>query len=92
MVINDPKELGENVLSVTQKDRETARIKFIEAISNHHDVNSMSKSTVKFKCSVINGAYEKVLSYNQILEYLVKDVSIIEWKFNEFIGHQGPIS
>ena len=51
-----------------KEDGETSRIKVIEAISDHHDANSVYKPTVKFKCSVNNDAYEEVLSYNQILD------------------------
>ena len=73
MPIIDPEELVGKVLSVTKEDGETTRIKVIEAISDHHDANSVYKPTVKFKCSVNNDAYEEVLSYNQILEYLAKE-------------------
>ena len=79
MPIIDPEELVRKALSVTQEDGETTRIKIIEAISDHYDVNSMSKLTVKFRCSINNGAYEEVLSYNQILEYLAKDDIEILW-------------
>ena len=92
MPIIDPEELVGKVLSVTQEDGETTRIKVIEAINDHHDANSEYKPTVKFKCSVNNDAYEEVLSYNQILEYLAKDDNDIVWKFQEIIGHQGPLS
>ena len=73
MPIIDPEELVGKVLSVTKEDGETTRIKVIEAISDHHDVNSMSKSIDKFKCSISNDAYKEVSSYNQILKYLAKD-------------------
>jgi len=72
MPIIEPVELVGEALSVTQEDGETTRIKNIEAISDHHDVNSTRKPTVKFKCSINNDAYEEVLSYNQILEYQPK--------------------
>ena len=81
MPIIDPEELVGKVLSVTQEDGETIRIKVIEAIKDHHDANSGYKPTVKFKCSVNNDAYEETLSYNQILEYLEKDDNDIVWKF-----------
>ena len=92
MPIIDPEELVGKVLSVTQKDGETTRIKVIEAIKDHHDTGSGYKPTVKFKCSVNNDEYEEVLSYNQILEYLEKDDNDIVWKFQEIIGHQGPLT
>ena len=79
------------VLSVTKEDGETTRIKVIEAISDHHVADSVYKPTVKFKCSVNNDAYEEVLSYNQILEYLAKEDNDTVWKFKEIIGHQGPL-
>ena len=69
MPIIDPEELVGKALSVIQEDKETTRINIIEAIDDHHDVNSMSIPTVKFRCSVSNDAYIEVLSYNQTLEY-----------------------
>ena len=38
-----------------------------------------------------NDAYEEILAYNQILEYLAKEDNDIVWKFKEIIGHQGPL-
>ena len=92
MPIIDPEELVGKALSVTQEDGETTRIKVIEAISDHHNVNSMSNPTVKSRCSISNVEYEKVLCYNQIFEYLAKNDIDIVWKFKEIIGHQGPLS
>ena len=65
--IIDLEELVGKALSATQEDGETTRIKIIEAISGHHDMNSMSKPTVKFRCSIRNDVYEEILSYNQIM-------------------------
>ena len=92
MPIIDPEELVGKVLSVTKEDGETTRIKVTEAISDHHDTNSVYKLTVKFKCSVNNDAYEEVLSYNQILEYLAKEDNTIVWNFKKIIGHQDPLT
>lgn len=91
MPIIDPEELERKVLSVTQGDGETTRIKIIEAVSDHHDANRKYKLSVNFKCSVINDAYEKVLSYNLVLEYLVKDDNDFVWKFKETIGYQDSL-
>ena len=67
-------------------------MKVIEAIGDHHDANSEYKPTDKFKCLVNNDAYEEVLLYNQILEYLAKEDNDNVWKFKEIIGHQGPLA
>ena len=91
MPIIHPEELVGKVLSVTQEDGQTTRLKIIEAINDHHDASSGYKPTVKFKCSVNNDAYEEILSYNQILDYLEKDDDDIMWKFKDIIGHQGPL-
>ena len=40
-----------------------------------------------------NDAYEEILTYNQILEYMSNqdgDDGVL-WKFKERIGHQGPL-
>ena len=64
MPIIDPEKVIGKALSITQENGETTRIKIHEAISDHHDVNSMSIPKVKFKCSINNDAYKEVLSYN----------------------------
>ena len=86
MPIIDPEELVGRVLSITQEDGEATRININEAISDHKDASNEYKPTVKFKCSVNNDAYEEVLTYNQILEYLAKDDNEIVWKFQEIIN------
>ena len=91
MPIIDLEELLGRALSIIQEDGETTQIKIIEAIKDHHDSNSGYKPTVKFKCSVNKYAYEEVLSYNQILEYLAKNDNEIVWKFKEIIDHQGHL-
>ena len=92
MLIINLKELLGRALSITQEDGETIRIKIIEAINEHQDSSNENPPTVKFKCSMNNEAYEDILTYNQILEYLAKDDNDIVWKFQDIIGHQGPLS
>ena len=87
MPIINPEELVGRALSVTQEDGKTTRIKIIEAIDEHQSSNDENASTVKFKCSMNNDAYEDILTYNQILEYLAKDDNEIIWKFKDIIGH-----
>ena len=51
---------------------------------------------IKFICSVNDDIYKEILTYNKILEYIMKneeqkeDQAII-WKFKCITGHQGPL-
>jgi hypothetical protein len=92
MPIINPEELVGRVLSVTQEDGENTRIKILEAINDHQDNSKEHLPTVKFKVSMNNDAYEDILTYKQILEYLAKDDIDTVWKFQDIIGHQGPLS
>ena len=92
MPIINPEELVGRTLSFTQEDGETTRIKIIEAIHDQETSTSDNPRTVRFKCSMNNESYEDILSYNQILEYLSKEDNDIVWKFQDIIGHQGPLS
>lgn len=64
----------------------------MEAIRNHQNYIDDTSDSVQFRCSINNNAYENILSYNQILEFISKeDDDGIVLKFKDIIGHKGSI-
>ena len=92
MPIVNPEELVGRILSITQDNGESTKIKIVEAIHDQEISHNGNPSVIKFKCSINNDAYEEIMSYNQILEYLSKDDNDIVWKFQDIIDHQGPLT
>ena len=93
MPIIHPEELVGRTFGITQEDGQTTQLRIIEAIKEHQDNIESSSTNVKFRCGVNNDAYEDILTYNQIMDYLSKDdEDDIIWKFKDIIGHQGPLN
>jgi hypothetical protein len=93
MPIIHPEELVGQTLGITNDDGESTQIRIVEAFKNHQDHVNESSTNVQFRCSINNDAYENILSYNQILEYMSnQDDDDIIWKFKEIVGHKGPLS
>ena len=47
---------------------------------------------MKYRCNINDDAYEKILSYNEILHHVEKyDNTEVVWKFKSITAHQGPI-
>ena len=92
MPIVHPEDLVGRIFGVTQEDGQSSQVCIVEAIRDHQDHVDNSSTNVKFRCSINNDAYEDILSYNQILEYMIKDDDAdIIWKFKDIIGHKGPL-
>jgi len=93
MPIIHPEELIGRTIGITQEDGQTTQLHIIEAINEHLNDTENSSTNVKFRCSINDDAYEDILTYNQIMDYLSKgDDDDIIWKFKDIIGHQGPLS
>ncbi len=93
MPIIHPEELVGKTFGITLEDGQTNTIRIVEAIRNHQDKVRESSDTVQFRCSINKDAYEEILTYNQILEYISReDDDGIIWKFKDIIGHKGPLS
>ena len=93
MPIIHPEELVGRTIGITQEDGQTTQLCILEAIKEHQDNAVNSPDNVKFRCSVNEDAYDDILTYNQIMEYLAKDDDDdIIWKFKDIIGHQGPLN
>ena len=71
------------------------RAKILEALVKSEEQLAKHPDCIKFICSVNDDMYEGILTYNEILEYIVKNKEqdaeqAIVWKFKRIAGHQGP--
>jgi hypothetical protein len=93
MPIIHPEELVGRTLGITNDDGESTQLRIVEAIKDHQDHVNEPSTNVQFRCSINNYAYEDILSYYQILEYMSnQDDDDIIWKFKEIVGHKDPLS
>ena len=98
MPVFDPTDLvGRTFLMDKQEDGQRFRAKIIEAIEEKNADLADQPERIKFLCSVDNGTYEEVVTYNQLLEYINKNdeedgENPILWKFRRITSHQGPLS
>ena len=87
----NPEELVGQKFGTTE---DGTQICIVEAIKDHQNHVDKSSANIQFRCSMNNDAYEEILTYNQILEYMSNqdgDDGVL-WKFKEIIGHQGILS
>ena len=89
MSIVNPEDLIGHTFGVTQDDGQLNQIRIVEAIRDHQSHVDDSSTNVRFWCSINGDAYEDILSYNQVLDYLSQeeDDGVI-WKFKDIIGSQ----
>src|SRR5688500_13149205 len=81
MLIIHPEELIKMILHLTQGDNQTTQLHIVEAINKRHSRVNNSPTNIKFKCNINGDAYEDILLYNQVLDYLTKDdEDNIAWK------------
>ena len=93
MPIIHPEELIGRTIGMTQEDGQASQLRIIEAIKDHQNSVDNSSTNVKFRCSINDDAYKDILTYNQVMEYLSRDDDTdIIWKFQDIVGHQGPIN
>ena len=93
MPIIHPEELVGRTIGITQEDGQTTHLRIIEAIKEHQEHTMASPTSLKFRCKINDEAYDDILTYNQVMDYLTKDDDDdIVWKFQNIIGHQGPLS
>src|SRR5687767_15601262 len=93
MSIIHPEELVGRTIGITQEDGQSTHLCIIEAIKDHQDQTENASTNVRFRCNINDEAYDDILTYNQVMDYLTKnDNNDIVWKFKDIIGHQGPLS
>jgi hypothetical protein len=93
-VIVDPQELlGCTFLMDTQEDGQRFRARIVECISDHESNVRRSDDHVKFRIFINEDAYEEIITYNELLDFIEKNQEndTIVWQFRRIVGHQGPL-
>ena len=73
---------------VPQDDGEVYHACIVAAIEDYTQQVQNDPVHVKFRCSLNEDAYEEILSYNQIMDYLDKDMDDpIYWQFKRITAH-----
>ena len=72
------------------------RTKILEALVKNEEQLAKHPDCIKFICSVNDDMYKEIITYNEILEYIMKNEEqdadqAILWKFKRIAGHQGPL-
>ena len=97
MLIFDPTDLvGRTFLMDPQENGERYHTKILEVSVESEEQLAKHPDHIKFICSVNDDMYEEILTYNEILEYILKSEEqdadqAIMWKFKHIAGHQGPL-
>ena len=95
-IFNPTNLVGCTFLMDLQENSERYRMKILEALVENEEQLAKHPSCIKFICSVNDDMYEEILTYNEILEYIMKNKEqdadqAIMWKFKHIDGHQGPL-
>jgi hypothetical protein len=65
----------------------------VKIIEDHNYKLENNKDRIKFLLSVNKDNSKEVITYNQLLDYLVKeDNNEVIWKFQRITSHQGPLT
>ena len=94
MAVVDPQDLvGWTFLMVEHNDGQHFQAKIVECIYDHESAKTQTSNHVKFWCSVNDDAYEDLISYNEMMDYIQKNTENEQklWRFKHIIGHQGPL-
>jgi len=90
----DPCDLvGRTFLQQPSEDGTRFRARIIEAIKEKDSECANDPQFVKFRCSVNDGEFEEIVTYNEIINHIEKDdVELGEWRFKSITAHEGPLS
>ena len=89
----DPSDLiGRTFLLPSEKDGQRFRGEIIKAIVYKNRNLCNQPDRIKFRCSVNDKEFEKILTYNDIMNSIDKDETEHGvWKFKSISNHQGPL-
>jgi hypothetical protein len=93
LVYIDPEELiGRTFLTSPDEQGHRFRARIVKAVEDHDLDVAADKDRVKFLCSMNNDAFEEIVSYNEILQFLEKDDPEDNvWRFKRITSHEGPL-
>jgi hypothetical protein len=94
LVYIDSEELiGRTFLTQTREDGQRFRACIVKAVEEHDLDTEEDPSRIQFLCSMNNDAFEEVVSYNEILQFLEKDNAEDNvWKSKRITSHEGPLT
>ena len=90
-----PQDLvGRTFLMDERSDGQRFRARIVECINDHETATQQTSEHVKFRCSINEDDYEEIITYNELMDFLQKNVEndAILWKYKRIIGHQGPLT
>ena len=90
-VLPPEKLINRTFLMPPEEDGSRYRAKIMEMIKDHCEDNDfeLEPERVKFKC-LVNGQYEEVVAYNDIVDYIETDQTWDGlWKFRRILDHKG---
>ncbi|KAG7350835.1 hypothetical protein IV203_010195 [Nitzschia inconspicua] len=84
--------VGMTFLTDPQPDGQVFRARVVEMIDNHDDEVESHPDRIKFLCKMDKNGREDLLTYNQVLDYLNRDMeNPVLWKYKKIVSHQGPL-
>jgi Reverse transcriptase (RNA-dependent DNA polymerase) len=89
--------LGRIFSDFPAEDGVAHKIKIIKLIADHKENIKQQPATVKYMAESLTGGYEKILNYNDILNFLERDnhegdLDTGLTGYKDIIGHQGPLN
>ncbi|KAG7338517.1 reverse transcriptase RNA-dependent DNA polymerase [Nitzschia inconspicua] len=84
--------VGMTFLMDPQPDGQIFRARVVEMIENHDNELESNPDRIKFLCRMDKDGREDLLTYNQVLDYLNRDMeNPVLWKYKRIVSHQGPL-
>jgi hypothetical protein len=75
-----------------EPDGQRRRARIVQLVEKHDYETNNNPERVKFLCTLDQDGREELLTYNQVLDYLNRDIeNPILWKFKRIVSHQGPL-
>ena len=90
----DPNDLvGRTFLMDEQEDGQRHRARIVKLVEDHEDNVKDNPTLIKFVCSVNDDQYEEIITYNQMLDYILRPENDCDyvWKYKQIVGHEGPL-
>ena len=84
--------IGKTFLMDKQEDGTQHRARIHELVEGHERDLDKHPERVKFKVSINNDQYEELLTYQQVLDHILKDENTeVVWKYKQIVGVEGPL-
>ena len=91
-IVNPEDLVGRTFLIGDEDDGQKFRARVTRLIEDHQSDLEANPSRIKFVCSVNNDQAEEIITYNQLLDYIMRDEEhTTVWKFRRITSHQGPL-